>query len=213
MLFELSHENTGFKALHFHGKETQFKLGLPLALSKLSKQSIFQKIERLSRVVTDIKSIQNVPKDLLGQAGKGVGILEVLWFDSCHSKLGLDEAEPNVWFFLIIGTKFNLSSCCCIDRGGQIVMRHVCKFGKGWQSPKVWWALVPRKIKIGSHCRANERTNWRRCGKFGSEKKINCRLKCDTHKKVRANRFETAQENKEKKNTSNEWRVQRRALW
>jgi hypothetical protein len=30
-------------------------------------------IERLSRVVTDIKSIQNVPKDLLGQAGKGFG--------------------------------------------------------------------------------------------------------------------------------------------
>jgi hypothetical protein len=74
VLFELSHENTGLKALHFLGKAKQFKVGLPLALSKLSKQNIFQKIERFSRVVTDIKSIQNVPKDLLGQAGKGVGI-------------------------------------------------------------------------------------------------------------------------------------------
>jgi hypothetical protein len=74
MLFELSHENTGLKALHFHGKAKQFKVRLPFALSKLSKQSIFQKIERLGRVVTDIKSIQNVLKDLLGQACKGVGI-------------------------------------------------------------------------------------------------------------------------------------------
>ncbi len=65
-LFKLSHENTGFKALHFHRKAKQFQVGLPLALSKLSKQSIFQKVERLGRVVTDIKSIQNVPKDLLG---------------------------------------------------------------------------------------------------------------------------------------------------
>jgi hypothetical protein len=74
MLFELSHENTGLKALHFNGKAKQFKVRLPLALSKLSKQSIFQKVERLCRVLTDIKSIQNGPKDLLGQAGEGVGI-------------------------------------------------------------------------------------------------------------------------------------------
>ncbi len=77
-MFELSHENTGLKALHFHGKGKQFVVRLPLALSKLSTQSIFQKVERLGRVVTDIKSIQNVPKDLLGKAGKGVGIFEFL---------------------------------------------------------------------------------------------------------------------------------------
>jgi hypothetical protein len=47
MLFELSHENTGLEALHFHGKAKQFKIRLPLSLSKLSKQSIFQKVERL----------------------------------------------------------------------------------------------------------------------------------------------------------------------
>jgi hypothetical protein len=52
MLFELSPENTGFKALHFHGKAKQFKVGLLLALSKLPKQSMFQEIEWLGRVVT-----------------------------------------------------------------------------------------------------------------------------------------------------------------
>jgi hypothetical protein len=77
-LFELSHENTGPNALHFHGKAKQFKVRLSFALSKLSKQSIFQKVERLIRVVTDIKGIQNVPKDLLGQAGKGIGIFKFL---------------------------------------------------------------------------------------------------------------------------------------
>jgi hypothetical protein len=76
MLFELSYENMGFKALHFHGKVKQFKVGLPFALSKLPKQSMFKKTEWLGRVVTDINSIQNVPKDLLGQAGKSVGVFE-----------------------------------------------------------------------------------------------------------------------------------------
>jgi hypothetical protein len=47
MLFELSHENTGLEALHFHGKAKQFKVRLQFALSKLSKQSIFQKVEWL----------------------------------------------------------------------------------------------------------------------------------------------------------------------
>ncbi len=78
MLFELSHEKTGIKALHFHGKAKQFKVRLPCTLSKLSKQRIFQKVKWLSRVVTDVKGIQNVPEDLLEQAGKGVGILKFL---------------------------------------------------------------------------------------------------------------------------------------
>ncbi len=47
MLFELFHENTGSEVLHFHGKAKQFKVRLPCALSKLSKQSVFQKTERL----------------------------------------------------------------------------------------------------------------------------------------------------------------------
>jgi hypothetical protein len=33
------------------------------------------------------------------------------------------------------------------------------EFGKGWQSLKVSWALIPRRIKIGSHCKAKEWTN------------------------------------------------------
>jgi hypothetical protein len=36
---------------------------------------------------------------------------------------------------------------------------HVGEFRKGWQSPKVCWALVPRRIKIGSHCKAKEWMN------------------------------------------------------
>jgi hypothetical protein len=38
-------------------------------------------------------------------------------------------------------------------------MRHVDEFRKGWQSTKVCWALVPRRIKIGSHCKAKEWAN------------------------------------------------------
>jgi hypothetical protein len=78
MLFELSHENTGLKAMHFYGKAKQVKVRLPFGLSKLFKQSIFQKVERLGKVATDVKGIQNVPKDLLEQAGKGVGIFRIL---------------------------------------------------------------------------------------------------------------------------------------
>jgi hypothetical protein len=31
--------------------------------------------------------------------------------------------------------------------------RHVGEFGKGWQSPKVCWALVPRRIKLEASVR------------------------------------------------------------
>jgi hypothetical protein len=57
MLFELSHENTGLEALHFHGKAKQFKVRLPFALSKLSKQCIFQKVERFICGVANVKSV------------------------------------------------------------------------------------------------------------------------------------------------------------
>jgi hypothetical protein len=43
MLFELSHENTGLEALHFHGEPKQFKIRLPLALSELSSKASFKK--------------------------------------------------------------------------------------------------------------------------------------------------------------------------
>jgi hypothetical protein len=81
----------------------------------LPKQSVFL-YKSNGRVVVDIESIQNVPKDLLGQAGESVGIYELLRFDPRRCKLGLDEAEPNVRFLLIVGTKLDLSSCCCSDR-------------------------------------------------------------------------------------------------
>jgi hypothetical protein len=57
----------------------RIKVGLPLALSKLPKQIFFsQKFERLGGVVTDIESIQNVPKYFLRQAGESVGAFELL---------------------------------------------------------------------------------------------------------------------------------------
>jgi hypothetical protein len=72
-------------------------------------------------------------------------------------------------FLLIVGAKFDLRSCCCRDRGGQIVTSHVLRSRESWQSPKVCWALVPWGIEIGSHCRAKDWVNWRKCGKFGTE--------------------------------------------
>ncbi len=78
MLFEFSHENARFEALHFHGDPKQIEKRLPLALSKLSKQNIFQMIKSLIWLIADIYRVENVLKDLLGQTGKGIGIL-ILW--------------------------------------------------------------------------------------------------------------------------------------
>jgi hypothetical protein len=47
----------------------KLKIGLPFALSKLPKQSVFQMVKGLIRVVAHIQCVENVPKDLLGQAG------------------------------------------------------------------------------------------------------------------------------------------------
>jgi hypothetical protein len=68
MLFEFHHENAGLEALHFHGETKQVKVRLPLALSKLSKQSFFQLIEWLILIIADIHCVENVWKNLLGQA-------------------------------------------------------------------------------------------------------------------------------------------------
>jgi hypothetical protein len=78
MLFEFPHENAGLEALHFHGETKQVKVRLPFALSELPKQHIFQMIKRLIGVVADIKCVKNVPKDLLGQTGEGIGRFEFL---------------------------------------------------------------------------------------------------------------------------------------
>ncbi len=53
--------------------------------------------------------VQNVLKDLLGQASQSIGILEFLGSDPWRCHLSLDEAEPNVRFLVIVGTKLNLS--------------------------------------------------------------------------------------------------------
>jgi hypothetical protein len=47
MLFEFSHENAGLETLHFHAELKQFKIRLPLALTELPMQNIFQNIKRL----------------------------------------------------------------------------------------------------------------------------------------------------------------------
>jgi hypothetical protein len=46
-----------------------------------------------------------------------------------------------------------------VKKPAGLKTRHVGEFGKGWQSPKVCWALVLRRIKIGSHCKTKEWTN------------------------------------------------------
>jgi hypothetical protein len=46
-----------------------------------------------------------------------------------------------------------------VKKPAGLKTRHNGEFGKGWQSPKVYWALVPRRIKIGSHCKAKEWMN------------------------------------------------------
>jgi hypothetical protein len=46
-----------------------------------------------------------------------------------------------------------------VKKPAGLKTRHNGEFGKGWQSPKVFWALVLRRIKIGSHCKAKERMN------------------------------------------------------
>jgi hypothetical protein len=65
---------------------------------------------------------------------------------------------------------------------------------------KVCWALVPWRIKIRSHYKAKEWTNWRRCGKFGTEQKS---LECDTHKNVRANRVKVCKQTTKKLRATN----------
>jgi hypothetical protein len=45
---------------------------------QIAQAKFVSKNERLGRVLADIKGIQNVPKDLLWQAGEGVGIFEFL---------------------------------------------------------------------------------------------------------------------------------------
>jgi hypothetical protein len=60
------------------------------------------------------------------------GVSSELTMGVSSCKLGLDEAEPNVRFLLIVRAKFDLRSCYCSDRGGQIVTRHVLRIRESW---------------------------------------------------------------------------------
>jgi hypothetical protein len=82
MLLKFPHESARLEALNFHGETKQIKIRLPFTLSKLQEQQLFQMIKRLIRIVADINCVQNVPKDLLGQAGQCIGIFEFWGFDT-----------------------------------------------------------------------------------------------------------------------------------
>jgi hypothetical protein len=55
--------------------------------------------------------IQNAPEDLFGQFGKGAGIFKLLSSDPSSGELCLDEAQPDDWFLLNVGTQFQLGRC------------------------------------------------------------------------------------------------------
>ncbi len=105
-------------------------------------------VKGLIRVVAHIQCVENGPKDLLGQTGQSIGILEFLGSDPCRCELGLDEAEPNVWFLLMVGAKFNLRNCCRSDRVGQVFTSHGGRFGKCRCSPKSCGTLVKGEAGI-----------------------------------------------------------------
>jgi hypothetical protein len=56
-LLEFPQENARLEALHVHGEPKQFKVRLPLALSKLPEQNLFQKVERVIRIVANIQGV------------------------------------------------------------------------------------------------------------------------------------------------------------
>ncbi len=93
-----------------------------------------------------------------------------------------------MWFLLIVGAKFNLSSCCHSDRVGQFFTSHVGRFGKCRCSPKSCGTLVPRRAKNGSHFRAKLCTKAGRARQGLNRKEI-CRSKYDTHKIKWTNRI------------------------
>jgi hypothetical protein len=86
-----------------------------------------------------------------------------------------------MWFLFIVGTKFNLISCCRSDRVGQILTSHVGRFGKCRCNPKSCGALVLRRAKNGSHFRAKLCTKTRKTRQGLNRKEI-CRSKYDMHK-------------------------------
>jgi hypothetical protein len=103
--------------LHFQGEAKQLKIRLSLTFSKLPQQNCFEMIKKLI-------CVKNVPWNLLGQVGQSIGIFEFLRLDTGRCELSLDEAEPDSWFHLIIGTQLDLSRCCYRD-GLTNLYRHI----------------------------------------------------------------------------------------
>jgi hypothetical protein len=92
---------------------------------------------------------------LIEYLGEFEFIFETILDNESGDQMGSFDAKKPPTKISCLGP-FNLSSCCCSDRGVKIFTSHVCEIGKGWQCPKVCWALVPRRVKVGSHCRAKE---------------------------------------------------------
>jgi hypothetical protein len=92
MLFEFPHESARLKALHFHEETKQVKIRLPLTFSKLPKQHLFQIIKRLIRIIADIPCVQNVPKAM------ALAYLSFCDLIPAAGELGLNEADPDMWF-------------------------------------------------------------------------------------------------------------------
>jgi hypothetical protein len=73
-LFELAHENSRLEALHVQWELTQLEVRLPPSC----QQNSFDVIKWLILFIACIDRVQNVLKDLLGQVGKSIGVLELL---------------------------------------------------------------------------------------------------------------------------------------
>ncbi len=70
---------------------------------------------------------------MLGQAGKGIGVFNFLQFDPCRCKLGLDEAEPNMRFLLIVGQSFTWEVAAAATgevQSSQVMFARLEKVGK-----------------------------------------------------------------------------------
>jgi hypothetical protein len=66
--------------------------------------------------------------------------------------------------------------------GSQNVMSHICKLRKNRQSPKVRWTLVPGRIRVGSQCREKQYSTQTDKSYQDWNRKLDCRLECDTQK-------------------------------
>jgi hypothetical protein len=118
-LFQFAHENACLDAVHSQGHTKHLKIGLLLALAKLPEQYSLEIIKRVIGLVAGIEGIQNISQNLFGQVGKGLPMFNFLRSDPSLGDLCLNKAEPEFWYFLIIGAQFHFSqfptSCrCCV---------------------------------------------------------------------------------------------------